>query len=178
MAEESIDGDELEMERQDEDERAELIELWNKMKRHNEFESGSNKDSLHAKHLRFTMEKEFVELLSNPKYLHSLAQKNLFEDDRFIAYLNYLQYWRLPKYAKCIQHVHCLRFLELLQNKTFRKKCKEATFVEMMHQNQYFHWDHEKTIQFQQKYQIQPIIQNNQNNLNQSDNHAPMTDND
>ena len=70
-------------------EKQELIAVWNKMKEHNELESGETKDSLHAKYLRFTMEKEFVELLSNPRYLHTLAHKGLFQDERFIRYLRY-----------------------------------------------------------------------------------------
>eukprot|EP01084_Bolivina_argentea_P013332 24989_1 len=137
----------------DEHDRMELIELWQTIKKHNNLESGLTKESIYAKHLRFTMEKEFVELLSNPRYLHSLAQKNLFDDERFIRYINYLQYWRTPKYAKCIKHVHCLKFLELLQNNIFRKKLKEPSFIEMIHQNQYYHWFYAKTNEFQHKYQ-------------------------
>ncbi len=143
-----------------EKERTELVDLWETMKRHNKLESGLTKDSMHAKYLRFTMEKEFVELLSNPRYLHSLAQKNLFDDQRFIRYLNYLQYWRTPKYAKCIKYVHCLKFLELLQNEIFRKKLKEPSFIEMIHQNQYYHWCYAKTNEFQHKYQIKDDKQN------------------
>ena len=152
-----------------ETEKAELIELWNKMKKHNELESGLTKDSLHAKYLRFTMEKEFVELLANPRYLHTLAQKDLLQDQRFLRYLKYLQYWRQPKYAKCIKHVHCLRFLELLQNDIFRKKCKEPQFIEMIHQNQYYHWYWAKTNEFQHKYQMEDDSKQNQQVLPQQD---------
>ena len=140
-------------------ERAQLIELWDTMKKHHDLESGATSDSLHAKYLRFTMEKEFVEMLSNPRYLQHLAQRNLFDDDRFIRYLQYLQYWRTPKYAKCIKHVHALRFLELLQNDVFRRKLKEPAFVEMVHQNQYYHWNFSKTNEFQHKYQIKETEQ-------------------
>eukprot|EP01083_Nonionella_stella_P099252 279056_1 len=167
-------------ETKDEQERTELIELWEIMKKHNEMESGETKDSLHAKYLRFTMEKEFVELLSNPRYLHSLAQKNLMEDERFIRYLKYLEYWRTPSYAKCIKHVHCLKFLELLQNETFRKRLKEPSFIEMIHTNQYYHWFWAKTNEFQHKYQVehdeketlaedQPILNSQNNQIDDND---------
>ena len=142
------------------------------------------------------MEKEFVELLSDPAYLHWLAQKNLFEDERFVRYLAYLQYWRQPTYAKCIKHVHCLRFLELfqvnsislfinslknnfelilLQDETFRKKLKEPSFVEMIHNNQYFHWCYAKTNEFQHKYQIKDDVKNSEEiQQNNADNDVQM----
>ena len=135
-----------------ESERAELLSLWSTMKKHAALESGRTPDSLLAKHLRFSMEKEFVELLSNPRYLHHLAQRGLFDDERFVRYLSYLRYWSTPKYAKCLTHVHCLRFLELLQKDTFRKKLKEPGFVELVHQNQYYHWNHAKDIALHAKF--------------------------
>jgi len=155
-------------------EKTELMELWMKMKRHNELESGATRESLHAKYLRFSMEKEFVELLSNPRYLQLLAQRGLFEDDRFLRYLDYLQYWRTASYAKCIKHVHCLRFLELLQNEQFRAKCKHHSFIEMMHQNQFYHWKQIKTLEFQQKYQINHGMQPQQQPPAAAINHTDM----
>ena len=52
------------------EEERELVLLWEKMKDFESVESGNTDESLHRKHLRFTMEKEFVEMLSNPHYLH------------------------------------------------------------------------------------------------------------
>ncbi|KAG6425820.1 hypothetical protein SASPL_110025 [Salvia splendens] len=55
--------------------------------------------------------------------LHSgadLAQNRYFEDEAFIGYLKYLQYWQRPEYLKFIMYPHCLFFLELLQNANFR----------------------------------------------------------
>lgn len=129
-------------------EREDLIRLWNKMKYFNEHESGETFSSLHKKHLRFTMEKEFVELLSNPQYLYYLAQNKYFEDERFIKYLEYLQYWQTPSYAKCLKHIHCLRFLELLQIKSFRLKLHERSFINTIHDNQCYHWSQYHTKQY------------------------------
>ena len=55
-------------------EQRELALLWDKMKEFEKFESGNTNESLHRKHLRFTMEKEFVEMLSNPQYLHRFVK--------------------------------------------------------------------------------------------------------
>ncbi|KAJ8772409.1 hypothetical protein K2173_027586 [Erythroxylum novogranatense] len=63
---------------------------------------------------RFLLELEFVQCLANPIYIHYLAQNRYFEDEAFIGYLKYLQYWQRPEYP------HCLFFLELLQNANFR----------------------------------------------------------
>ena len=66
----------------------------------------------------FVMELELVQCLANPAYLqcefsHSasflkafhlvLSQRGLFEDARFVAYLEYLMYWRRPEYISYIQ---------------------------------------------------------------------------
>ncbi|KAJ4910783.1 Mediator of RNA polymerase II transcription subunit 31 [Raphanus sativus] len=47
---------------------------------------------------RFLLELEFVQCLANPTYIHYVAQNRYFEDEAFIGYLKYLQYWQQPKY--------------------------------------------------------------------------------
>ncbi|KAJ4943976.1 hypothetical protein NE237_000002 [Protea cynaroides] len=49
-----------------------------------------------------------------------LAQNGYFEDEAFIGYLKYLQYWQLLEYIKYIIYPQCLFFLELLQTASFR----------------------------------------------------------
>ncbi|OIV99108.1 hypothetical protein TanjilG_32367 [Lupinus angustifolius] len=51
--------------------------------------------------------------------MHYLAQNRYFEDEGFIEYLKYLQYWQRPEYIKFIMYPHSLYFLELLQNANF-----------------------------------------------------------
>ncbi|KAF2321348.1 hypothetical protein GH714_040418 [Hevea brasiliensis] len=51
---------------------------------------------------RFLLELEFIQCLANPTYIHYLAQNRYFEDEAFIAYLKYLQYWQRPEYMKFI----------------------------------------------------------------------------
>jgi mediator of RNA polymerase II transcription subunit 31 len=53
-------------------------------------------------HERFVIELEFVQSLANFGYLHSLAQRNYFEDEAFLSYLRYLRYWTRPAYVTVI----------------------------------------------------------------------------
>jgi len=70
---------------------------------------------------RFELELEFVQLLGNPWYLNHLASHNMFDKPEFIAYLDYLQYWRQPEYAKFLSYPGpALRALELVQQEKFR----------------------------------------------------------
>lgn len=92
--------------------------------------------------LRFEMELEFVECLANPKYLNHLAQTLMLEDKRLLAYLDYLQYWKTPKYAKFITYPHCLYMLDMLRDEDFRKKLKDPQVAETIHVQQFYHWQY------------------------------------
>ncbi|ONK72474.1 uncharacterized protein A4U43_C04F19810 [Asparagus officinalis] len=89
---------------------------------------------------RFLLELEFVQCLANPTYIHYLAQNRYFEDEAFIGYLKYLQYWQRPEYIKFIMYPHCLFFLELLQNANFRNAMAHPGNKELAHRQQYFFW--------------------------------------
>jgi mediator of RNA polymerase II transcription subunit 31 len=41
-----------------------------------------------------------VQCLANPLYLQEIYNKNYFEQQEFINYLKYLQYFKEPKYAR------------------------------------------------------------------------------
>ena len=45
-----------------------------------------------------------------------LAQNGYFDAPGFGAYLDYLQYWRRPEYARLLRYPHALAMLELLQD--------------------------------------------------------------
>uniref|UniRef100_A0A7S1XCN2 Mediator of RNA polymerase II transcription subunit 31 n=1 Tax=Compsopogon caeruleus TaxID=31354 RepID=A0A7S1XCN2_9RHOD len=85
---------------------------------------------------RFETELEFVQCLASPAYIHWLAQNRYFDDDSFLAYLNYLQYWRTQEYAKFIVFPHCLYFLRLLQQESFREAMKRNDYMLFVHQQQ------------------------------------------
>ncbi|XP_042394106.1 mediator of RNA polymerase II transcription subunit 31-like [Zingiber officinale] len=89
---------------------------------------------------RFLLELEFVQCLANPTYIHYLAQNRYFEDEAFIGYLKYLQYWQRPEYIKFIMYPHCLFFLELLQNANFRNAMAHPGSKELAHRQQYYFW--------------------------------------
>ncbi|XP_025014094.2 polyadenylate-binding protein 1 isoform X2 [Ricinus communis] len=89
---------------------------------------------------RFLLELEFVQCLANPTYIHYLAQNRYFEDEAFIGYLKYLQYWQQPEYIKFIMYPHCLFFLELLQNASFRNAMAHPGNKELTHRQQFFFW--------------------------------------
>lgn len=42
-------------------------------------------------------------MLANPQYLSYLADKKLLENEEFVAYLDYLQYFRDPTYLRYLQ---------------------------------------------------------------------------
>lgn len=89
---------------------------------------------------RFLLELEFVQCLSNPIYIHYLAQNRYFEDEAFIGYLKYLQYWQRPEYLKFIMYPHCLYFLELLQTASFRNAMAHPGNKELAHRQQFYFW--------------------------------------
>ncbi|KAK3818692.1 MAG: SOH1-domain-containing protein [Benniella sp.] len=91
---------------------------------------------------RFQIELEFVQCLSNPWYLHHLAQQQYFNQDSFVRYLDYLQYFRKPEYAKYIIYPHCLHFLTLLQHKSFRDHLAKQDTATFVHERQYYHWQY------------------------------------
>ncbi|XP_031501756.1 mediator of RNA polymerase II transcription subunit 31 isoform X1 [Nymphaea colorata] len=89
---------------------------------------------------RFLLELEFVQCLANPTYIHYLAQNRYLDDEAFIGYLKYLQYWQRPEYVKFIMYPHCLFFLELLQNANFRTAMAHPGNKELAHRQQFYLW--------------------------------------
>ncbi|KAH3758400.1 aldehyde oxidase and xanthine dehydrogenase [Pelomyxa schiedti] len=94
--------------------------------------------------MRFQIELEFVQCLCNPEYLHYLARFHgkIFHDKAFINYLNYLQYWKQPQYARFLDYPNCLIFLELLQTESFREALESPDCAaNIYHQmTQYHDW--------------------------------------
>ena len=71
---------------------------------------------------RFEIELEFVQMLGNPLYLNYLAAQHHLENENFVAYLDYLQYFTRPEYVKYLNYPGpTLKALQLLQQTAFRK---------------------------------------------------------
>ncbi|KAI9315004.1 putative transcriptional regulator SOH1 [Dichotomocladium elegans] len=98
----------------------------------------SQKDDEELK--RFEMELEFVQCLANPWYLNHLGQQQYFKDEAFIRYLEYLQYWKKPEYARFVIYPHALHFLDLLQYPQFREHITTSENTQEIHRVQYYHW--------------------------------------
>ncbi|CDH54452.1 predicted protein [Lichtheimia corymbifera JMRC:FSU:9682] len=69
-----------------------------------------------------------------------LAQQQYFKDDAFIRYLEYLQYWKKPEYARFVVYPHALYFLDLLQHPKFREHISTSENTQEIHRMQYYHW--------------------------------------
>ena len=89
---------------------------------------------------RFTLEHEFIELLSSPKYIQYLYLSGYFKDISFINYIKYLQYWRLPKYIIYITHINSIFFLEALNDEEFRNNFNNNYIIDDIHNNIYYSW--------------------------------------
>eukprot|EP00924_Labyrinthula_sp_SR-Ha-C_P013621 maker-scaffold_5-snap-gene-8.12-mRNA-1 protein AED:0.02 eAED:0.02 QI:99/1/1/1/0/0/2/287/129 len=96
--------------------------------------------------IRFDTELEFVQTLANPDYLNFLAQNLFFEDETFLNYIKYLQYWRDPKYSKYIIYPQSLYFLNLLSDEEFRTKLKNPEVCKFISQQQISQWKKNSTI--------------------------------
>jgi mediator of RNA polymerase II transcription subunit 31 len=89
---------------------------------------------------RFQIEIEFVQCLSNPKYLNFLAQRGYFKDEKFLNFLQYLEYWKEPAYAKYLRYPQCLFFLDQLRDEKFRNEIAKPDFAEFVHKQQFELW--------------------------------------
>ncbi|RYP48155.1 hypothetical protein DL769_011238 [Monosporascus sp. CRB-8-3] len=82
---------------------------------------------------RFELELEFVQALANPYYLNHLASQKLLNEPAFVAYLDYLQYWKRPPYLKYLTYPGpTLKHLELLQQEKFRQDIISPELVQLL----------------------------------------------
>lgn len=91
---------------------------------------------------RFFLDLEFLQLLSNARYLQHLAQHGYFQDPRFINYLRFLKStWSRPEYFQYLHFPQCMGFLDMiLSSAAFRDSLKLPSFIEYIHQQQGSHW--------------------------------------
>lgn len=92
---------------------------------------------------RFELELEFVQCLASPAYLHHLATTGILSESSFMQFLEYLQYWKRPEYARLIQYPHCLFFLDqLINNPVFRRELANMSFRNFIHEQQFYSWQY------------------------------------
>jgi mediator of RNA polymerase II transcription subunit 31 len=93
---------------------------------------------------RFYMDLEFLQCLTNAKYLNFLATEGYFELESFMNYLRHLQYWKDEKYMTFITYPQSLVILDTLINeehREFRDLLKDPKFVEYFHTDQGLRWE-------------------------------------
>eukprot|EP00752_Nemacystus_decipiens_P015754 g14065.t1 len=106
---------------------------------------------------RFEMELELMNCLASPEYLHYLAQSGYLDDRAFLRFLEYLQYFKRPQYAKFITYPHSLAMLDLLiNNPAFRKEIAHVSFRDFVHQQQFLHWQFGKRVSARPPSSSQP----------------------
>lgn len=59
--------------------------------------------------------------LVSVNFVAALSRARYFEQEAFLNYLKYLQYWKEPRYARHLLYPQCLYFLDLLQDARFRE---------------------------------------------------------
>ena len=90
---------------------------------------------------RFEIELEFIQNLSNFKYLNYLAINKYFDDPTFIDFLKYLRYWKQAEYTKYLLFPQCLAILDaLIDNPSFRRDLLYDHFINYAHAQQGNHW--------------------------------------
>lgn len=97
-------------------------------------------ESAAVSRLRFEAEAEFVQALGNPRYLQYLYQQRYFDDERFIAYLQYLNYWREPAYAQHLLFPVGLAVLDLLQQQQLVDALGSEEAVSLLERTLRLHW--------------------------------------
>jgi len=92
--------------------------------------------------LRFRLELEFVQSLSSVRYVSFLANGGYLEDQAFLEFLHYLQYWKRPEYVIFLDFPSALKFLDLiLENPdNFRVKIRDENEMIKFHQIQAGEW--------------------------------------
>ena len=83
--------------------------------------------------LRLVQDIEFIQLLTNPNYLHYLFNNGYFQDSQFIQYLRYLCYLKNPKFKRFITYSRCFIILDLLDNTVFRDELGNIHFINYLH---------------------------------------------
>jgi hypothetical protein len=94
---------------------------------------------------------EFVQMLTNPAYLSFLAQSGCFQDETFLAYLDYLHWLfvdheQSARYAILLSYPNALVLLRCLRDHAFRRQLQSNqnggpdAFTNYIHTQQFHQW--------------------------------------
>ncbi len=86
---------------------------------------------------KFLKDLEFLQNLTNIRYLQHLALNRYFDDPNFIEYLKYLRYFKQPQYSMFVYYPECYDFLDaLIEKPSFRENLLNDHFVDFAIQQQ------------------------------------------
>jgi len=66
--------------------------------------------------------------LVNQFLTEDLAKNGYFEEESFLNYLKYLEYWKKPEFLKYLKHPRCLDVLDQIQKPEVREELKKESF--------------------------------------------------
>lgn len=89
---------------------------------------------------RFEKELEFIQLLTNPEYIKWLFQEGYFTKLDFLTFLNYLKYWKDPKYSKFLLYPQCLPILDILTDPKILTYLEDEMFYTKLAEQQHYTW--------------------------------------
>ncbi|KRH93339.1 Transcriptional regulator SOH1 [Pseudoloma neurophilia] len=90
---------------------------------------------------KFEKELEFVQLLTNPHYLHFLAKNDYFKNADFRDYLKYLEYWNDKPYVHFLIYPQCLVILKAINtNEEFVQKLNDPKNIEFLENQLTEYW--------------------------------------
>lgn len=88
----------------------------------------------------------------------------MLENDEFLNYLEYLEYWRKPEYSKYLIYPNCLHVLSLLKEPRFRQEITRADLAKMFMDDFYMKWLDPKPEQQEQATSDDPELKQENNN--------------
>lgn len=88
----------------------------------------------------------------------------MLENEEFLRYLDYLEYWRKPEYAKYLIYPNCLHILSLLKESRFRQEITRADLAKVFMDDFYMKWldqkPEENTADNQHNFEVKQEDQN------------------
>lgn len=86
----------------------------------------------------FEKDLEFIQLLTNPKYIKWLYSQNFFNQDNFTKYLKRLLYFEDKRFFKYLHYPQSVEILKMLINNN--TKLDNEEFYKELERQQFFLW--------------------------------------
>ncbi|SIO73573.1 mediator complex subunit 31, putative [Babesia microti strain RI] len=90
--------------------------------------------------LRLESEIEFLQSLTDPRYLHYLSKEGYFLQNEFLNYLKYLRYLLKEPYIKHLRFPTSIAILNILEDEDFRMSMLKESCVQALCDQLDYHW--------------------------------------